>query len=385
MFYKNNDLIEQGAIAEDVIKSEAKFRSFFENSLDGFLLADPNKSVIAANPVACKLFQLSEAQICAKSITELFKYAEPKLEVLIAERNLKGNAKGEVMLQQRDGTVIPIEVKTVLFKDANGEEYSSIIISDNSDISQRIAAEMTLQKSEANLKTILNNTEIAFILVDSSLKVISFNNLAKDISILQGYENPAEGTNIMDYFPADRQSHIRQVIDSVLAGNNMAYEAKRLDKDGSEHWFALKWISITNDEQQNLGFILSIEDISKTIFAAIESEQITAELLKRNKDLEEFTYVVSHNLRAPVANIIGLVEIIGDLLQDIEGAEPAINGLSVSIKKLDGVIKDLNHVLQIREKAEEQKENINFFELMKDIELSINHLIVKRKVKIKLM
>ena len=44
----------------------------------------------------------------------------------------------------------------------------------------------------------------------------------------------------------------------------------------------------------------------------MKEKKITADLTQRNKDLEQFAYIVSHNLRAPVANITGLSEALAD-------------------------------------------------------------------------
>ncbi|MBC7904523.1 MAG: HAMP domain-containing protein [Gemmatimonadaceae bacterium] len=74
------------------------------------------------------------------------------------------------------------------------------------------------------------------------------------------------------------------------------------------------------------------------------------DLLRRNKDLEEFTYIVSHNLRAPVANIMGL----WTMLNSAEGQSSEsdrtriLDGLTASVKKLDEIINELNNILQGR-------------------------------------
>ena len=75
-----------------------------------------------------------------------------------------------------------------------------------------------------------------------------------------------------------------------------------------------------------------------------------------NKDLEQFTYIISHNLRAPVANIIGLsfrLQQTG-LPEDLRNQIGA--GLSTSVTKLDEVIRDLNDILKIRQKVDESKQ-----------------------------
>ena len=366
---------------EAAIESEAKFRSFFENSMDGFLITVPHRGIIAANPAACALFQLSEEELCQLSIPAIFSYAEPKLALLFEERNKTGKAKGEVLFKQRSGKIIPGEVTTVLFKDAMGNEQSSIIIRDISDLTQRKLAEKTLRQSQANLLTIFNNTDIAYALIDASLKVVSFNGRAAELAALQGYKTAAEGQYVLDYFDPERHSMLLGMVDRVLKGEKIEYQVSRNEPNGDQRWYDLKWIPIGDEGYSNWGFLLSVEDVTITRNAAMEREKLYAELVKRNEDLEQFTYVLSHNLRAPVANIIGLITLIKDNLDPSLNLE-LINGLEVSAVKLDEVITDLNHVLKVGRGVNVETCRINFTQLMQDIEVSISQLIASEQATI---
>jgi len=374
------DITDRKGVDDAIKDSEAQFRSFFENSVDGFLLTVPDEGIFAANPAACALFQMNEEEICRMPVQDLFHFAEPKLLDVLKTRNSLGRAKAELLFIQKDGTEIPGEVTMVLFNDAKGKRQASFIIRDISDRSQRAIAEQTLQRSDANLRTIYNNTDVGYVLVDADLNVVSYNALAVGVSLLQGYKDPKEGESILGYFDPERHDIIRAVIARVLKGEKIEYEISRLEPDGSEKWYTLRWIPIGSEQHQDMGFLLSIGDITKVKVAAMERERITAELLQRNKDLEQFTYVVSHNLRAPVANIMGLSSLLEDFMEHTDGAVELLNRLSASVKKLDNVITDLNHVLQVREQVRERKEIVDITQLMSDLQLSIKHLIVKHHV-----
>lgn len=368
------DITVQQHGLEAAMESEAKFRSFFENSMDGFLITVPHKGIIAANPAACTLFQLSEEELCQMSIPAIFSYAEPKLALLFEERNRTGKAKGEVLFKQRSGKVIPGEVTTVLFKDAMGNEQSSIIIRDISDLTQRKLAEKTLRQSQANLLTIFNNTDVAYALIDASLKVVSFNGRAKELAALQGYKAASEGQYVLDYFNPERHSLLLNMVDRVLKGEKMEYQVSRNEPNGDLRWYDLKWIPIGDEGYINWGFLLSVEDVTTAKTATIEREKIYAELVKRNEDLEQFTYVLSHNLRAPVANIIGLITLIKDNLGTSLNQQ-LVGGLEASAAKLDEVITDLNHVLKVGKGANVERCTVNLTQLMADIQVSISQLI----------
>jgi signal transduction histidine kinase len=94
--------------------------------------------------------------------------------------------------------------------------------------------------------------------------------------------------------------------------------------------------------------------------------------------------MVSHNLRAPVANILGLSEIISDGYLEPEIQKEIVSGISDSVKKLDGVITDLNHILEQKQSVIQNKEIVDFTELTNDIKYSIDKLIHKERVSLHL-
>jgi len=113
-----------------------------------------------------------------------------------------------------------------------------------------------------------------------------------------------------------------------------------------------------------------------------ENEKITEEIIQRNKDLEQFSYIVSHNLRLPVANIMGFADILNnDKLEDLQRSQFQ-NALFQSTKKLDEVIVDLNNILQIRRDINEKREIVVFSNLIDNIITSIQDIIMRDNVKV---
>ena len=94
-------------------------------------------------------------------------------------------------------------------------------------------------------------------------------------------------------------------------------------------------------------------------------EQRTESLMKTNKELlqnisqlEQFTYIVSHNLRAPVARILGLGSILDNAKTDDE-AKQIVNLLVKTSQELDGVLNDLNLTIQIKKMVNERLQAVD--------------------------
>jgi signal transduction histidine kinase len=97
------------------------------------------------------------------------------------------------------------------------------------------------------------------------------------------------------------------------------------------------------------------------------------ELYRQNKDLQQFTYIVSHNLRAPLANAMGLVDLLGTLDKDSPVFAATLENLRTSTQQLDAVLRDMNTILSIRDKQElEPSERVALADVVQQARLSLD-------------
>jgi signal transduction histidine kinase len=68
-------------------------------------------------------------------------------------------------------------------------------------------------------------------------------------------------------------------------------------------------------------------------------------LVEKNKSLEEYAFITSHNLRRPLANILGLVQLFDEKKSDDDLNKEVIEKLKTSAEELDEVIKHTAKVL----------------------------------------
>jgi PAS domain S-box-containing protein len=248
------------------------------------------------------------------------------------------------------------------------------------DITDRKTAEENLKKSEANLRTIFENTDTAYVLFNTELIIVSFNTLAQKYSEEQNNQTLEINRPITDYFSAERWPFIKDTLDRVAKGETAKYELSFTEGDGKVKWFDVRWLNVKNNDNQNWGFILANKEITESKLAALERERITADLIQHNQDLEQFTYIISHNLRAPVANIIGLSDMLREPDLDLDSKMDVLERVSRSTRNIDMVIQDLNHILQSRAMMNEKKETIYFDDLLEAIKTSIQNIIANEHV-----
>ncbi|HEX5168993.1 MAG TPA: ATP-binding protein [Cyclobacteriaceae bacterium] len=78
-----------------------------------------------------------------------------------------------------------------------------------------------------------------------------------------------------------------------------------------------------------------------------ELTQTNSELIKYNTELRQFSFTVSHNLRGPVASLLGLVDLI-DYEHFDAATREVLSHIKSSAQQLDGIINDLSKIIDIR-------------------------------------
>lgn len=129
----------------------------FENSLDGILLTSPDGRILDANPSACVIFGRTREEIIAAGREGLMDRSDPELARLIEVRKRTGKVHGELTARRCDGTVFPIEVSSVVFRDLEGNDRTCMILR---DVSQRKRAEAERERLIAELQEALRKVKV---------------------------------------------------------------------------------------------------------------------------------------------------------------------------------------------------------------------------------
>jgi len=176
-------------------ESEERFRSIYENSLEGILLVDARGGILAANPAACAMFGMEE-----KEMLRAGKFRAggkgPKLDRFFHRKIKEVESRGEVEQFRKDGTRFTAEVSSSKFSPRDGEEQWVVILR---DVTERKHAQEELKKSRERLRALAagiesvreeERTRIARELHDELGQVLT--GLKMDVSWLQKRLSPAQ-------------------------------------------------------------------------------------------------------------------------------------------------------------------------------------------------
>ena len=180
--------------------------------------------------------------------------------------------------------------------------------------------------------------------------------------------------------------HVRELYDNIslqdfvkkVTENNLkinGYESSIRLKDGKVVYLLENASIINNEKSERMYMEGTIFDITDRKLIESQLHKTVNELINKNNDLMQFNYIVSHNLRAPIANILGLVSVLNYQNSESE-TKKIIEYIGQSIFKMDDLVKDLNEMLAIRSLISSKKEIVN----IENVIDSIFHSIEKQRV-----
>lgn len=120
-----------------------RYQLLFENSAEAILLTDMEGSIFSANPAACQVFQMSEAEIKALGFKGIADPADGRLLWLSGKKKQTGKFLLELNLTRKDGTIFPAEISTITYRDMSGLKRKSWMIR---DITERKLAENRISR-----------------------------------------------------------------------------------------------------------------------------------------------------------------------------------------------------------------------------------------------
>ncbi|WP_339686787.1 response regulator [uncultured Nonlabens sp.] len=260
---------------------------------------------------------------------------------------------------------------------------TSKVITSHVEITSRKLAEQSLQLSRSNLTALIENTNAIIYSLDTNFCYITFNKLLHD-TLKKNYGLDIKiGDSVsgfLEKLESDEVNHWNRMFSKALKGKTVNFEKEFTI--GPIFQCSSFSINPIWKNKTVVGLSCFVYDITKQKQQEKEKEKMTADLIQRNQILEQFTFIISHNLRAPTANIIGFSEILQDETLTLQEQKESLIALSASIKGLDTIIKEISNILQSENEVYAEKEFVSFSELVENIMISLGNIIEKNKVQI---
>jgi len=338
--------------AEETLRKQAQM---LDLANDTIAVLDLNGAISYWNLGAKWLYGWRKSQAIGKNIHELLQteWTQP-VEVIQKVFFERGSWQGELVRTKADGTKITVASRWTLQHDDQDKPVAILEISN--DISDRKRSEIALAQSAQRFRATFEQAAVGmaqatvegkFLLVNQKLcEILGYSRQELVEKRFQEITWPGDLAN--------EEGLVRQ----LLAGEieNYSLEKRYIRKDGELVWANLT-VSLLR-EQNGTQFLMGVVEDIRERKQAEESLRLRAEelswtaqmlakttnvLRKRNQELDQFAYVVSHDLKAPLRAIANLSSWIEEDLSDsmTEDTVHQMNLLRGRVHRMEGLIEGL--------------------------------------------
>jgi PAS domain S-box-containing protein len=258
------DISERKEREKRLIESEARFKSIFENSSIGIVVAKiSDKSIGMVNGAMCELLDYSKEEFLKLTVSDI----HPPKDLPAIIKQFEEQARGDYSLVQNspllksDGTEILADISTVQI-DINGEEFNVGMFQ---DVTKRYETEQNLKNSEARFKSIFDNASIGILVAKLSDKSLQMANSA--ICDMLGYsEEELLKRNITDmHSPEDLPEVIRKFEAQIRGDYSLAENIPMLKADGTKLIADVSGVTMeVNGESYNVGMFQDVTEKRET-------------------------------------------------------------------------------------------------------------------------
>ncbi len=260
-------------------------------------------------------------------------------------------------------------------KDIEGVAYRMLGIM--TDISRQKKAEFELKESENRFRT-LQEASFGGIGLHYQGEILDAN---KGLSDISGFSyDELIGMNGVNLIAPESQPVVKE---KITIGYEKPYDVIGIRKDGSRYNLEIhtknipyqgKTIRVTEfrditERKQNEEKILE-QNNKLSLFAE--------DLKRKNEQLEEFTQIVSHNLRSPVSNILSLLDFY-EKSEDADEKKMFIKMLRDSGSKILTSLHDLNEVLKIKQDKDIARQDLQFENVLDGVRKQLSSQIAEAK------
>ncbi len=236
----------------------------------------------------------------------------------------------------------------------------------------RIQGQMA--ESEKRFRSLIENSTDGLALLNKAGDIIEMSNTASKIL---GY--PATeiiGINTPGFLHPEEIRKVFKLFSAVVSETNKVLDAdfRVLNPQGEYIWLETNFHNLLHDTAVN-AVVLNFRDITSRKKNEEEKKQLISELTKSNAELKQYTYITSHNLRAPLTNLISIINLIEwDKITD-ENTRILLEAFKESTFQLNDTLNDLMEAILIRKSDSSKQTELLFSDMNDKVTRSLNSLI----------
>jgi len=297
-----DDITEKRRVQEEVLFQAG----ILKNVRDTIFVTDVNGFITYWNEGAELSFGYLRKDITNKSFDILYSELDkPKIrneqQSILAGRLQQWEAK----LITSGNKIVWSDIKASLLFDDTGKIIGVIRVC--KDITQSRFYSETQKETVAMLNSIFNNVNQSILLIDTDLRLKAFNSRANDHHIQLVGQELNENTSVLDFLLPDLRKEFTDRFNESIEGSQVQWEMVYRFSPTSVHWFSVNMSPVFDDNSKVLGVCASMVNITDRKMADEQFKGQFEEIEKNNQELDRLVKILSHDLKAPMNSVSGLI------------------------------------------------------------------------------
>ncbi|HSZ72142.1 MAG TPA: PAS domain-containing protein [Cytophagaceae bacterium] len=366
MSHSEKDLIEENKkLSEEITRlklalKENIYEKLFDASPDVIIQVDPSYKMIVLHVPEIPRKRLDELRG-----TDLFSVTPEVLHTKMRNALEKVFTLGETIHYESEAESLGkyryyLNYLTPL-KNEQGKTTSAYFIS--REITEQKLSEKLRTDSEKKLMALFESSQHLHILLDKDQRILWFNQKANDTGLVLFKRALTIGEKMQEYYLEKKHKDtFLDYFNQALSGDVISFPRHYVLEENKNFYLDMMLQSIYEDAtQQNLvGVSLSGVETTDRRANEIKLEKINKELIQHNQQLNQYSFVISHNLRGPIVTLLGLVNLFEQKTTDDNFKNEIIQHIKKSTLHLGNIILDLNMILSQSDGRETMRSKIIF-------------------------
>jgi PAS domain S-box-containing protein len=369
---------------ESLRRAQEQYRLLFDsNPIPVWVYDLETLDILDVNATASDRYEYTREEFLRLKVSDLRPPPDvPKLLKNIRETTQSVQDSGPWRHEKKSGEIIDVQIRSYPLN-FGGKDARLVVAT---DITEQKKAEDALKESEERFRLIVSNIkDYAIIVLNPEGQVTSWNGGAQRI---KGYKaDEIIGQHFSIFYPPEDIAVGKPTIELKSAREEGRFEddSWRVRKDGSRFWANVVVTPLRDDVGILRGFVKITRDVTEKRKAEQEIVRRSLELEAANKELEAFSYSVSHDLRAPLRAIEGFSQALHeDYHQQLDDtAKDYLRRTSSATHRMGELIDDLLNLSRVT-RAEMYKERIDLSKLASEVAQELKSREPERAISLKI-
>ena len=369
----------------EIQKQEKRYISLVENMNDGLIYLNEDQKITFVNDKFCLISGFSRNEVMDKSIFKIQSLLENIITSSVFDKLKNGEVvRNESKIFKKNGNAIWVQITATPHFD-DGKVLGTLLV--YTDITALKSTQESLKKREEGYRSFINQSAVGIWRAEYSRPISISSPVDEQVELLldtgvisecndfmaamYGYADSSElvGRRIRDFYHIENNfddEKSKELMNTFISNEYRisSAESKELDKNGNVRFMLNNNIGIVEN-----GFLVRTWGVQTDI---TERKRTERELLETNQELDTFFYKASHDLKGPLASVMGIVNLARLEMQN-ELIDKYFGMIETSVKRLDRTLMDLIELARTR-KGSSKLSEINLKSIIEEIMNSLKHV-----------